>query len=105
MAKNSPTTDELDKKQELCEQLLHVTQTLDPGGARLAVYEAVICYELHNVLTIRAQRKDDQSLWLKIKNLLLRVIYLLRYEEHLPEGQLATVAAKKLKEVEANIKS
>lgn len=105
MAKSYPTKEELDKKQQLCEQLLKVTQTLDPGGARLAVYEAVVCYELHNVLVAKAQKDNNQADWIRAKNLLLRVVYLLRSEEHLPEGQLAIVASKKIQEIEANIKS
>ncbi|CAB3361783.1 Hypothetical predicted protein [Cloeon dipterum] len=103
MAKNVPTKDELDEKQQLCEHLLKVTQTLDPGGARLAVYEAVICYELHNALVGRAQKENDDSLLARAKVLLLRVVYLLRFDEHLPEGQLATVATKKINEIEEKI--
>jgi hypothetical protein len=105
MAKSSPTIKELDKKQQLCEQLLQLTQTLDPGGARLAVYEAVICYELHNVLVTKAEKDKKQADWIRAKSLLLRVVYLLRSEQHLPEGQLAIVASKKIQEIEANIKS
>lgn len=51
--------DMLDKKIKMCRDLIKITKTLDPGNARLSLYNAVLQYELHTALVLTA--KDDNS--------------------------------------------
>lgn len=40
----------LDKKINMCRDLMQITKTLDPGNARLSLYTAVLHHELHSAL-------------------------------------------------------
>ncbi|XP_063829127.1 SET domain-containing protein SmydA-8-like isoform X1 [Ostrinia nubilalis] len=50
----------LDKKIMMCRDLIKITKTLDPGNARLSLYNAVLQYELHTALVLSAKNpKND----------------------------------------------
>lgn len=53
----------LDKKIKMCRDLINITNTLDPGNARLSLYSAVIHHELHSALVLKSKKaKSDGSL-------------------------------------------
>lgn len=92
------------RKLKLCEELLSVTERLDPGSARLAVYEAVLCVEMHSVRLKLARRNGNPAILLsecKVAKLLLeRAVRVLRFESpNLPEGRLSAVAQISLDEL------
>ncbi|CAK1555581.1 unnamed protein product [Leptosia nina] len=56
------TEDYLDKKIKICNDLIFITKTLDPGNARLSLYNAVLHHELHSALFFKSKKvKSDRS--------------------------------------------
>ncbi|XP_038222646.1 SET domain-containing protein SmydA-8 [Zerene cesonia] len=54
------TEDILDKKIQMCKDLIFITKTLDPGNARLSLYSAVLHHELHSALVLKSKKiKSD----------------------------------------------
>ncbi|XP_041982387.1 SET domain-containing protein SmydA-8 [Aricia agestis] len=52
----------LDKKIKMCEDLINITNTLDPGNARLSLYSAVLHHELHSALVLKAKKANKEGL-------------------------------------------
>lgn len=48
----------LDKKIKMCEDLIKITKTLDPGNARLSLYTAVLQHELHSALILKSEKTN-----------------------------------------------
>nr|CAD7419272.1 unnamed protein product [Timema cristinae] len=55
------TLQQLDNKYDMCQGLLTITETLDPGNARLALYSSVLQYETHNAVVQLARRRLAQQ--------------------------------------------
>ncbi|CAH1639287.1 unnamed protein product [Spodoptera littoralis] len=47
--------DILDKKIKMCRELISVTKALDPGNARLSLYNTVLQHELHSALVMKCK--------------------------------------------------
>ncbi|KAF4524592.1 hypothetical protein B566_EDAN008547 [Ephemera danica] len=110
LARNPSASSESEevRKKAMCERLLAVTQTLDPGAARLAAYEGVLCVELHSVRLQLARRRDDaehhRTETQAARDLLQRAVHILRFEpKHLPEGKLAIIAQTSLAELNSRL--
>lgn len=50
--------DILDKKIKMCKELIAITKALDPGNARLSLYNTVLQNELHSALVMKSKHKD-----------------------------------------------
>ncbi|XP_045488862.1 SET domain-containing protein SmydA-8 [Pieris rapae] len=50
------TEDILDKKIKMCKDLIFITKTLDPGNARLSLYNSVLHHELHSALVLKSKK-------------------------------------------------
>lgn len=53
------TEDFLDKKINMCRDLIFITKTLDPGNARLSLYNAVLHHELHSALVLKSKKTNS----------------------------------------------
>ncbi|KAM3965846.1 SET and MYND domain containing, arthropod-specific, member 5 [Aphomia sociella] len=51
----------LDKKIKMCKDLILITRALDPGNARLSLYNAVLQHELHSALILKSKSINDES--------------------------------------------
>ncbi|XP_052755116.1 SET domain-containing protein SmydA-8 [Galleria mellonella] len=51
----------LEKKIKMCKDLILITKTLDPGNARLSLYNAVLHHELHSALVLKLKANIDCS--------------------------------------------
>ncbi|XP_059048734.1 SET domain-containing protein SmydA-8 [Achroia grisella] len=51
----------LEKKIKMCKDLIIITRALDPGNARLSLYNAVLQHELHSALLSKVKVKIDSS--------------------------------------------
>nr|XP_013189669.1 unnamed protein product [Amyelois transitella] len=51
----------LDKKIKMCKDLIIITKTLDPGNARLSLYNAVLQHELHSALLLKAKKTKSNG--------------------------------------------
>lgn len=105
----NPTRNILNRKTELCRDMLPVLQVVEPGISRL---KGIALYELQDPivkLAIRDMEVGDTS-----KDLLIRlreaegslreaVTQLLYEPAHSPEGQLARIAMQDLKRLRCNI--
>ncbi|XP_023029358.2 SET domain-containing protein SmydA-8 [Leptinotarsa decemlineata] len=99
----------LERKVELCQQLLEVLDIIEPGCSRI---RGMTLYELHGPLMILARHqyqndainKDQFKKELKKAiNTLEEAVKILKQEpETLPEGQLAVMAAEAFKQLEEN---
>ncbi|XP_035444047.2 SET domain-containing protein SmydA-8-like [Spodoptera frugiperda] len=47
--------DILDKKIKMCRELISITKALDPGNARLSLYNTVLQHELHSALVMKCK--------------------------------------------------
>ncbi|KAK9885451.1 hypothetical protein WA026_010947 [Henosepilachna vigintioctopunctata] len=67
----SQITDEtLNRKANMCRELLEVTKKLDPGNSRLPLYSGVILHELHLANMILVKRKWDLGMKTRVKGML-----------------------------------
>lgn len=52
----------LDKKIKMCRDLIVITKALDPGNARLSLYNSILHHELHSALVMKCKvRNEDCS--------------------------------------------
>ncbi|CAG4959972.1 unnamed protein product [Parnassius apollo] len=51
----------LEKKIKMCKDLIGITNTLDPGNARLSLYSSVLHHELHSALILKAQKVNSDG--------------------------------------------
>ncbi|XP_057655662.1 SET domain-containing protein SmydA-8-like [Diorhabda carinulata] len=65
------TDDCLVRKATMCRELLDITNKIDPGNARLAVYRAVLLHELYLADWITIKRKWDLGIKAKVKSVLM----------------------------------
>uniref|UniRef100_A0A1B6CVY0 MYND-type domain-containing protein n=1 Tax=Clastoptera arizonana TaxID=38151 RepID=A0A1B6CVY0_9HEMI len=88
----------LERKAELCRKLLNITFTLDPGKCRLALYAAVLQYELHAVLVELSNRNINSAESLQYLNeatsLLEQEIDVLKNEVEFSSGEQMRILAK-----------
>ncbi|CAH0694740.1 unnamed protein product [Spodoptera exigua] len=56
------TKEILEKKIKMCRELIAVTKALDPGNARLSLYNSVLQHELHSALVMKFKNglKDEE---------------------------------------------
>ncbi|XP_049876365.1 SET domain-containing protein SmydA-8-like isoform X2 [Pectinophora gossypiella] len=51
----------LDKKIKMCNDLINITKTLDPGNARLSLYRSVLQHELHSALVLTSKKANSDG--------------------------------------------
>ncbi|CAH0588907.1 unnamed protein product [Chrysodeixis includens] len=51
----------LDKKIKICRELVAITKTLDPGNARLSLYNSVLQHELHTALVLKSLMTSEDA--------------------------------------------
>uniref|UniRef100_A0A1B6CUV4 SET domain-containing protein n=1 Tax=Clastoptera arizonana TaxID=38151 RepID=A0A1B6CUV4_9HEMI len=100
--------DILERKADLCKQMLLTTFTLDAGKSWLALYAGVLQYELHAALMEFANRKMNSSECIQYveeaKSLLEQEIDLLEHEPEFSSGQqMRTLAQNSLKSVKLQL--
>lgn len=113
---NQLSDQQLERKADMCRELLAVTDTLDPGASRLALYSSVLLHELHCAefhLLRRASEKDPLVLSaeetarraMEAKGFLLRAIQILAPETEFSSGsKMLEVVRKTLLECETWMK-
>lgn len=99
----------LERKVELCYQLLEVLDVIEPGNSRI---RGVTLYELHGPLMVLARHRYQNDVITKEKfkqelrkviDLLGEAVRILKQEPvSLPEGQLAVVAAQGYEQLNEN---
>lgn len=57
----------LDKKIKMCRDLVGITKTLDPGNARLSLYNSVLQHELHTALVMKSLLINEDAKEKKIE--------------------------------------
>ncbi|XP_046681271.1 uncharacterized protein LOC124368041 [Homalodisca vitripennis] len=94
-----PTRGNLQRKVELCRELLPVLRLIEPGISRL---RGITLYELHVALVTLAQEHGESQLLQEAEEILKEAVSLLLYEPTLsPEGELARQAMAELKSLKA----
>lgn len=56
------TLEILDKKIKMCKELIAITKALDPGNARLSLYNTVLQNELHSALVMKCKHRDIKKI-------------------------------------------
>ncbi|CAH0401005.1 unnamed protein product [Chilo suppressalis] len=97
------TTQEiLDKKIKMCRDLINITKKLDPGNARLSLYNAVLQHELHSALVMKSQKANIDGTQVKdenLKSLLVEAKAALNVALSALKDDLEETSGKKLYEV------
>ncbi len=106
----------MQRKEDLCRELISLCNRLDPCCVRLQIYVGVATYELHLPLLQRGKRgwesgelttEQFREALAEPRRLLLGALDLLREETHedLPEGQLRLQVKETLAQLESFMKT
>ncbi|XP_075223000.1 SET domain-containing protein SmydA-8-like isoform X2 [Lycorma delicatula] len=100
---NKPTTEFLDKRRKLCQDLLMIIEILEPGISRL---RGIALYELHTItLGLAHLKHNDLQLMLDDEVILKEAVSLLLHEPPFsPEGALTRQAMSELKKLRDYLK-
>jgi len=98
------TEEQLNRKIQMCKDLLEITTTLDPTSVRLTLYTAVLMFELHSANLEVVKRSQDmaqnQRTVIECRDLLERTLYVLRDEPPFTAGyEMLSVTRKGLSQV------
>ncbi|KAJ9579508.1 hypothetical protein L9F63_004827 [Diploptera punctata] len=103
---------QLERKTDICKELLQITDTLDPGSSRLCLYSSVLIHELHSAEFNLARRKlekdpptispeDFSNKMQELKSLLQRAVKTLEVEPEFSAGsRMLEFVRKSLTELE-----
>lgn len=103
---------QLEKKAEMCKELLEITDTVDPGSSRLCLYSSVLVHELQSAEFNLARRKfeknpptisteDLNKKIVELRSLLERAIRILEVEPEFSAGsRMLELVRKSLSEME-----
>ncbi|KAJ8712489.1 hypothetical protein PYW07_005331 [Mythimna separata] len=85
----------LDKKIKMCKELIATTKALDPGNARLSLYNTVLQNELHSALVMKSKHRDVK--WAEdIKPLLTEAKYAIEDALKSLKDDMDEISGKKL---------